>query len=71
MSFPEAERRVVHLLGNVLEENAVSTRSSDDPTYRVGLVKDVKEWRVENYARECHCLARRGAKVGHVNEDTG
>jgi hypothetical protein len=41
----------VMVICDVLEENAVSTRSRDD--------------------RECHYLARRGAKVGHVNEDAG
>jgi len=39
------------IISDVLEENAVSTRSGDN--------------------RECHYSARRGAKVGHIDEDAG
>lgn len=38
MSLLAAEKRGICLLGNVLEENAVSTRSSDDPMSRPGRV---------------------------------
>jgi hypothetical protein len=43
MSFAEAEKKVIHLLGNVLEEDAVSTRSSDDPTSRPGWVSERRQ----------------------------
>jgi hypothetical protein len=48
VNLPATEKRGIRLLGDVLEENAVSTRSSDNPTSRprrVGVRRQREEGR--------------------------
>ena len=45
VNLPATEKRGIRLLGDVLEENAVSTRSSDNPTSRVGVRHPKEEGR--------------------------